>query len=75
MTRLIPDLSEPEPELSGPYRAVWRWHFQAGVLVALFLMLLAPTGALHLFKGEIDELAYAILSRGGNPSLTLPPQG
>ncbi len=30
--------------MSGAYRAVWRWHFYAGVLVMTFLMLLALTG-------------------------------
>ena len=50
-------------ELSGPYRAVWRWHFYAGVLVAPFLMLMALTGGLYLFKGELDALAYGDLAR------------
>ena len=43
--------------MSGAYRAVWRWHFYAGVLVMPFLMLLALTGGLYLFKDEIDQLA------------------
>ena len=30
--------------LSGPFRAVWRWHFYAGLLVLPFLMLMALTG-------------------------------
>ena len=44
--------------LSGAYRAVWRWHFYAGVLVMPFLMLLALTGGLYLFKDEIDQAVY-----------------
>jgi uncharacterized iron-regulated membrane protein len=44
--------------LSGAYRAVWRWHFYAGVLVMPFLMLLAVTGGLYLFKDEIDQAVY-----------------
>lgn len=41
------------------YRAFWRWHFYAGLLVLPVLMLLALTGGLYLFK---DELA-AIVQR------------
>ncbi|QIB32850.1 PepSY-associated TM helix domain-containing protein [Ancylobacter pratisalsi] len=36
------------------YRAVWRWHFYAGLLVLPFLVLLAVTGGLYLFREEID---------------------
>ncbi|MGE7197715.1 PepSY-associated TM helix domain-containing protein [Brevundimonas naejangsanensis] len=44
--------------ISGAYRAVWRWHFYAGVLVMPFLMLLTLTGGLYLFKDEIDHAVY-----------------
>lgn len=44
--------------MSGAYRAVWRWHFYAGVLVMPFLMLLTLTGGLYLFKDEIDHALY-----------------
>lgn len=40
------------------YRAVWRWHFYAGLLVLPFLTLLAGTGALYLFKPEIERAVY-----------------
>lgn len=36
------------------YRAVWRWHFYAGLLVLPFLAWLAITGGLYVFKAEID---------------------
>lgn len=49
---------ETQAPLSGAYRAVWRWHFYAGVLVMPFLMLLALTGGLYLFKDEIDRAVY-----------------
>lgn len=41
---------------SGPswYRAVWRWHFYAGLLVLPFLAWLAITGAAYLFQKDID---------------------
>lgn len=44
--------------ISGAYRAVWRWHFYAGVLVMPFLMLMALTGGLYLFKDEIDQVVH-----------------
>jgi uncharacterized iron-regulated membrane protein len=47
----------------GPfYHAVWRWHFYAGLFVLPFLLLLALTGGLYLFKGEIDGLLYRDLA-------------
>lgn len=48
----------PATPLSGAYRAVWRWHFYAGLLVMPVLMLLALTGGLYLFKDEIDHAVY-----------------
>lgn len=54
--------------LSGVWRAVWRWHFYAGLLVLPFLMLMALTGALYLFADEIDGAVYRDLS-------TVTPRG
>ncbi|MEP2615288.1 PepSY-associated TM helix domain-containing protein, partial [Marinobacter alexandrii] len=45
------------------YRAVWRWHFYAGLLVLPFMILLAVTGALYLFRDEIDQFLHADLMR------------
>lgn len=33
---------------------VWRWHFYAGLLCIPFVLWLAVTGALYLFKPQID---------------------
>lgn len=44
----------PEAAASGLYRAFWRWHFYAGLLVMPVLMLMALTGGLYLFKPEIE---------------------
>ncbi|MEP7453057.1 PepSY domain-containing protein [Phyllobacterium sp. SB3] len=41
------------------YRAVWRWHFFAGLLVIPFMINLAVTGGLYLFKDEIDDTVFA----------------
>ncbi|QFU00734.1 PepSY-associated TM helix [Halomonas sp. THAF5a] len=43
------------------YRAVWRWHFYAGLIVLPFLISLAITGALYLFHDDIDRWWHADL--------------
>lgn len=59
---------------SGLYRAVWRWHFYAGLLVLPFLITLAVTGALYLFKDEIDGWLHADLKHVQiGEAATLPP--
>ena len=45
--------------LSPLYRAIWRWHFYAGLLVLPFLLNLAVTGGIYLFKDELNSLIYA----------------
>ena len=37
------------------YRTVWRWHFYAGLFVMPFILILATTGALYLFKPQVDR--------------------
>lgn len=41
------------------YRAIWRWHFYAGLLCLPFLILLSVTGSLYLFKTEINAALLA----------------
>lgn len=48
---------------SDLYRAVWRWHFYAGLLVLPFMITLAATGALYLFRDEIDAVVHADLKK------------
>lgn len=43
------------------YRVVWRWHFYAGIIVAPVLIVVAATGALYIFREEIESLMYAQL--------------
>ena len=43
------------------YRAVWRWHFYAGLFVIPFLLVLAVTGIIQLFKPQFDSLMYGSL--------------
>lgn len=40
------------------YRTVWRWHFYAGLIVMPVLLWLATTGALYLYKPEIERAYY-----------------
>lgn len=40
------------------YKAVWRWHFWAGLVSAPFLIIMAVTGALWVFHEELDPLLY-----------------
>jgi uncharacterized iron-regulated membrane protein len=40
------------------YRAMWRWHFFAGLIVLPVLALMAVTGALYLYKPEIERAVY-----------------
>lgn len=58
-------LSElPSPETRQPgtsdrvYRIVWRWHFYAGMIVAPALIVVAATGALYIFKDELEAVVY-----------------
>ncbi len=46
---------------SSLYRAVWRWHFYAGLFVLPFMILLAVTGGAYLFRDEIDDWVYSDL--------------
>ena len=48
---------------SNLYRAVWRWHFYAGLFVLPFMISLAVTGALYLFRDEFDNLIHPDLKR------------
>lgn len=41
------------------YRAVWRWHFIAGLVILPFVLILAVTGGIYLFKDEINDRTQA----------------
>lgn len=43
---------------SALYRTAWRWHFYAGLIVLPVLLWLAATGALYLYKPEIERFVY-----------------
>lgn len=56
------------------YRAIWRWHFFAGLLVIPFMLNLAITGSLYLFKNEIDIIFYAHRHIVADTGAMLAPQ-
>lgn len=50
------------------YRTLWRWHFYAGLMVMPLILLLSLTGALYLFKPQVErweERAYQGLPLAG----------
>ena len=53
------DVVAARPAQDAVYRAVWRWHFYAGLLCLPFLILLSATGSLYLFKDEINGTLFA----------------
>ena len=53
------------------YRLLWRWHFYAGLVVLPMMVLLALTGAVYLFKPQLDhwqERDYRGLVQAGQVS-------
>jgi uncharacterized iron-regulated membrane protein len=50
--------TEPVRPPAGLYRIVWRWHFYAGLVCLPVLVLLALTGALYLFRDEINDAVF-----------------
>jgi uncharacterized iron-regulated membrane protein len=56
------------------YRAIWRWHLYAGLIVLPFLISLAVTGSFYLFKDEINAIVYAReLTVASSDAQPLPP--
>ncbi|NLR99644.1 PepSY domain-containing protein [Rhizobium sp. P38BS-XIX] len=56
------------------YRAIWRWHFFAGLLVIPFLLNLAVTGSIYLFKDQIADIFYSHRNIVADTGAMLPPQ-
>ncbi|MCF8492606.1 MAG: PepSY domain-containing protein, partial [Sphingomonadaceae bacterium] len=55
-------------EKTSFYRTIWRWHFYASLFVMPLVLVLATTGAIYLFKPQIDrweERAFSNLSTHG----------
>jgi len=41
------------------YRLVWKWHFLAALYVVPFMLMLSVTGAIYLYKPQIENWLYA----------------
>lgn len=37
---------------------VWRWHFYAGLFTLPFLFVLAVTGAVYLYRADLEDMVY-----------------
>jgi len=37
------------------YRTIWRWHFYAGLFVIPLILILSATGAIYLFKPQVER--------------------
>ncbi len=51
------------------YRTLWRWHFYAGLICIPFVIWLAITGSIYLFRPQIDawiDRDVAVLQRTGD---------
>lgn len=55
----------PRPTTHGPgwFRAVWRWHFFASIVVVPVLLVLASTGLVYLFRFQLEPLMHPDLMR------------
>lgn len=62
----------PHPEArtksSGWFRAVWRWHFFASIVVVPVLLVLATTGLIYLFRFQLEPLLHPDLLRAEQPA-------
>lgn len=45
----------PKDYANAAYRTVWRWHFYAGIFCIPFVVILSVSGAVYLFKPQIDK--------------------
>ena len=59
---------------AGLYRTIWRWHFYAALFVVPMVLILATSGAIYLFKPQIDRweerdtIVTADTAHGTNPA-------
>ena len=53
------------------YRMLWRWHFYAGLVCIPFVIWLAVTGSIYLFRPQIEawiDRDFVALERTGQPA-------
>jgi len=54
------------------YRTVWRWHFYAGLFSLPFVLILSITGAIYLFKPQIESWNDSPFASLSTPDATKP---
>lgn len=54
---MVIDTLAPEPRSGAQriYRLLWRWHFYAGLFCIPFILVLAVSGTLYLFKPQVER--------------------
>lgn len=72
MTTIEQSSEQSAPRKNWPdYRAVWRWHFYAGLFCIPFIIVLSITGAIYLFKPQAEawlDRPYDHLALTGRPA-------
>jgi uncharacterized iron-regulated membrane protein len=77
LAKKVPEFNEkPAKKTASLYQTFWRWHFYGGIVFAPFLILLAISGALYLYQGEIETMIYKdkLVVKAGEQSLPLSQQ-
>ncbi|MFN7734264.1 MAG: PepSY-associated TM helix domain-containing protein [Pirellula sp.] len=54
------------------YRTMWRWHFYAGILCLPLVIFLSMTGAIYLFKPQVEAYLDGPYDRLGNTDSPRP---
>jgi uncharacterized iron-regulated membrane protein len=54
------------------YRAVWRWHFYAGLLAIPVIVILSLSGIVYLFKPQLNSLLYGDLVKVPAAATSVP---
>jgi uncharacterized iron-regulated membrane protein len=68
---------ERVPSLPALYRAVWRWHFYAGLIVVPFLLVFAASGLVMLYGNSVETFLgkkYPVAPGGERLSITAQAQ-
>jgi uncharacterized iron-regulated membrane protein len=56
MSQISNSVSESSTRRRDAYRLIWRWHFYAGLFCLPFVLWLATTGLIYLFKPQLEPL-------------------
>ncbi len=61
MTSNTSAVSPSSARSNGLYRLIWRWHFYAGLFCIPIVLTLSVSGAIYLFKPQIDNFVESPL--------------